>query len=197
MGIIVDFGDRLDDMLDELEETYDGRILSHQGKILRVMPVGQRREEEGRIWVFHGHVYITTIMGDEIYQCLIETVPVIGLPVPEHKWEETRETLDLLTAEIEEKITRRGFIIRRGRYQFSAEEPRIQDLNTAHRGIRQEPPIITLSGLDAEHPMDDTLLEKEAHDSVIELGRYPAQGDQGSVMDPWDQDYRPVAFQAA
>lgn len=124
MGIIVDYGDDLDHMLDELEETYDGRILSPQGKIIRVMPVVLRKEEESGVWMFHGHVYVTTIFDEEIYQSLLQTVPVIGLRDLEEREHEAQEELDKLTSEVERKITERGFIIRRGRYQFSPEEPR-------------------------------------------------------------------------
>ncbi|MBC7230511.1 MAG: hypothetical protein H5T74_09015 [Actinobacteria bacterium] len=122
MGIIVDFGDDLDHMLDELEETYDGRILSPQGKIIRVMPVVVRKEEESGLWMFHGHVYVTTIFDQEIYQALLQTVPIIGLHDLEERQREARAELDKLTAKVEEKIRERGFIIRRGRYQFSPEE---------------------------------------------------------------------------
>lgn len=118
----MDFGSGLDSMLDELQETYDGRILSPQGKIVRIMPEAIKRHED-ETWVFHGHVYVTTMMGEEIYEARLETVPVLGYPVPEEKWREALQALESLTAEVEEKITQRGFIIRRGRYVFRGDEP--------------------------------------------------------------------------
>jgi hypothetical protein len=126
MGIVVDFDGGLEAMLDELEETYDGRILSPQGKIIRVMPVAIRKEEDST-WMFHGHVYITTMMGEEIYQATVETMPVLGHPDPEDKWREAREELKRLTAEIESDISERGFIIRRGRYIFKGEDPHLSE----------------------------------------------------------------------
>ncbi len=122
MGIVVDFDGGLEAMLDELEETYDGRILSPQGKIIRVMPVAVRKEEDST-WMFHGHIYVTTMMGDEIYQSTVETVPVLGHDNPEEKWREAREELARLTSKIESDISGRGFIIRRGRYIFKGEDP--------------------------------------------------------------------------
>jgi hypothetical protein len=126
MGVVVDFTGGLDAMLDELQETYDGRILSPQGKVIRVMPVAVRKEEDG-MWMFHGHVYVTTLMGEEIYQALLETVPLVGLPVPEDKWKEASEELDRLVDLIEGKITARGFLIRRGRYIFKGEDPHLAE----------------------------------------------------------------------
>ncbi len=126
MGVVVDFGSGLEAMLDELQETYDGRILSPQGKIIRVMPEAVRRHEDDT-WVFHGHVYVTTMMGDEIYEAKLETVPVLGYPVPEEKWRVALEYLESLTSDIEAKIAERGFIIRRGRYVFRAEEPAVSE----------------------------------------------------------------------
>ena len=123
MGVVVDFENGLYAMLDELEETYDGRILSPQGKIIRVMPRAAKSEENGGTWVFQGRVYVTTLMHDEIYQALLETAPVNGDGDHEEKWRETREELQKLTEEIEKEISRRGFIIRRGRYVFKGEEP--------------------------------------------------------------------------
>jgi hypothetical protein len=126
MGVVVDFVGGLDAMLDELQETYDGRILSPQGKIVRVLPIAMRKEEEGT-WIFHGHIYVTTMMGEEIYQAHLETVPLVGLPVPEEKWREVNDELEKLTADIERKITDRGFIIRRGRYTFKGEYPHVSE----------------------------------------------------------------------
>lgn len=126
MGVVVDFASGLDAMLDELQETYDGRILSPQGKVIRVMPIAVRKEEDG-MWMFHGHVYVTTLMGEEIYQALLETVPLVGLPVPEDKWREANEELDKLVDMIEGKITDRGFLIRRGRYIFKGEDPHLAE----------------------------------------------------------------------
>jgi hypothetical protein len=126
MGVVVDFVDGLEAMLDELQETYDGRILSPQGKIVRVMPVTVRKEEDGR-WMFHGHVYVTTMMGEEIYQALLETVPLIGFPAAEEKWREANEELERLVGEVESRITERGFIIRRGRYIFKGEDPHLTE----------------------------------------------------------------------
>jgi hypothetical protein len=126
MGVVVDFVGGLDAMLDELQETYNGRILSPQGKVVRVMPVAIRKEEDG-MWMFHGHVFVTTMMGEEIYQALLETVPVIGVPVPEEKWHEANEELKKLVAETEHKITERGFLIRRGRYIFKGEDPHLSE----------------------------------------------------------------------
>ena len=119
---MVDFGSDLDAMLDELQETYDGRILSPQGKIVRVMSEPIRKQENGT-WVFHGHVYVTVMMGEEIYEARMETIPVLGHPVPEEKWREAREALERLAAEVDAKIAERGFIIRRGRYVFRGDEP--------------------------------------------------------------------------
>ncbi len=121
MGIVVDFGDGLEHMLDELEETYNGRILSPQGKVIRVMPVIVRREEESGSWMFHGHVHVSTIFGDEIYQALMQTVPIVSMCGLEEKEREAREDLEKLVGEVERKIRERGFIIRRGRYQFREE----------------------------------------------------------------------------
>jgi len=126
MGIVVDFDGGLEAMLDELEETYDGRILSPQGKIIRVMPVAIRKEEDST-WMFHGHIYVTTMMGEEIYQATVETMPVLGHPEPEDKWREAREELARLTAEIESSISERGFIIRRGRYIFKGEDQHLSE----------------------------------------------------------------------
>ena len=126
MGVVVDFAGGLDAMLDELQETYDGRILSPQGKVIRVMPVAVRKEEDG-MWMFHGHVYITTLMGEEIYQALLETVPLVGLPVPEDKWKEANEELQKLMDMIESKVSERGFLIRRGRYIFKGEDPHLAE----------------------------------------------------------------------
>ncbi|RJP35667.1 MAG: hypothetical protein C4536_00205 [Actinobacteria bacterium] len=126
MGVVVDFNNGLEDMLDELEETYDGRILSPQGKIIRVMPIAIRKEEDSR-WMFHGHIYVTAIMGEEIYQSLLETVPVLGYPDPDQKWREARDDLKKLTFEVERSISARGFLIRRGRYIFKGEDPHVSE----------------------------------------------------------------------
>ena len=126
MGIVVDFNGGLESMLDELEETYDGRILSPQGKIIRVMPVSTRKEEDST-WMFHGHIYVTTMMGDEIYQATVETMPVLGHDDPDGKWREAREELNRKTLEIESHISGRGFIIRRGRYIFKGEAPHVME----------------------------------------------------------------------
>lgn len=126
MGVVVDFAGGLDAMLDELQETYDGRILSPQGKVIRVMPVAVRKEEDG-MWMFHGHVFVTTLMGEEIYQALLETVPLVGLPVPEDKIWEADQELERLVEMIEGKITERGFLIRRGRYIFKGEDPHLSE----------------------------------------------------------------------
>jgi len=126
MGVVVDFDGGLEAMLDELEETYDGRILSPQGKIIRVMPVAIRKEEDST-WMFHGHIYITTLMGEEIYQAKVETMPVLGHDDPEGKWREAREELKRLTSEIESNIAVRGFIIRRGRFIFKGEDPHLSE----------------------------------------------------------------------
>ncbi len=122
MGVIVDFGGDLDHMLDELEETYDGRILSPQGKVIRVMPEVVRREEEDGLWLLHGHVYVTTMFDEQIYQALLQTVPMVSQRGLEESEREVREELARVTAEVERKVTERGFIIRRGRYHFSAED---------------------------------------------------------------------------
>lgn len=122
MGVMVDFGIDLDAMLDELQETYDGRILSPQGKIVRVMSEPVRKQEDGT-WVFLGHVYVTVMMGEEIYEARMETIPVLGHPVLDEKWREAQEALERLAAEVEAKIAERGFIIRRGRYVFRGDEP--------------------------------------------------------------------------
>ncbi len=127
MGVVVDFDDGLHAMLDELEETYDGRILSPQGKIIRVMPLAMRSMDNGDSWAFHGHVYVTTLIHGEIYQALLATAPISGDGDHEEKWQETREELKKLTAEIEREISGRGFIIRRGRYLFKGEEPHTVD----------------------------------------------------------------------
>ena len=124
MGVVVDFDKGLDALLDELEETYDGRILSPQGKVVRVMPIAIRKEEDG-VWMFHGHVFITTLMGEEIYQARLETIPIVGLP--EEKWREANVELEKLTGGIEQMITERGFLIRRGRYIFKGEDPHLTE----------------------------------------------------------------------
>ena len=71
MGVVVTFGGDLEAMLDEMQETYDGRILSPQGKIVRVMPEAQRKQEDST-WMFHGHVYVTAMMGEEIYEAVLD-----------------------------------------------------------------------------------------------------------------------------
>jgi len=126
MGVVVDFNDSLYAMLDELEETYDGRILSPQGKIIRITPLAIRKEVNGGA-VFHGKVYVTTLIHGEIYQALVETAPVASDGDHDSKWQETREELQKLTEGIEREISRRGFIIRRGRYIFKGENPHLSE----------------------------------------------------------------------
>ncbi len=126
MGIVVDFESGLDAMLDELEETYDGRILSPQGKVIRIMPQALRTESNGGE-IFHGKIYVTTLVHGEIYQAVIETPIVNGYEDKEARWQEVREELRKLTEKIEREIAERGFIIRRGRYLFKGEQPRAAD----------------------------------------------------------------------
>ena len=126
MGVVVDFEGDLGAMLEELLETYDGRILSPQGKVVRVMPVGISKEEDGT-WMFHGHVYITTLMGEEIYQAKLQMVPLVGEPVLEEKWREANHELEKLLSETEGKICEKGFLIKRGRYIFKGEAPHAVD----------------------------------------------------------------------
>lgn len=125
MGVTVDFHHDLQAMLDELEETYDGRIMSPQGKIIRVMPLAKRSEENGEGAVFHGEVYVTTLMHDEIYQALLTTVPLAGDGDQEKGWRDMHDELKSLASRVEWEISSRGFIIRRGRYVFRGEDAQL------------------------------------------------------------------------
>jgi hypothetical protein len=126
MGVVVDFAEGIYAMLDELQETYDGRILSPQGKIIRIMPRVFKKEENGGE-LFHGRVYVTTLMHDEIYQALLEVPAVYSDGDRDKKMQEISEELQQLTDEIEEEISHRGFIIRRGRYIFKGEDPHLAE----------------------------------------------------------------------
>jgi len=126
MGVVVDFDNGLQALLDELEETYDGRILSPQGKVIRVMPLALREKENSAL-IFYGHVYVTTLMYDEIYQALLGTAPIEADGDHDEKWLQAHEELNRLTSEIEQEISGRGFIIRRGRYIFRGDSPHITD----------------------------------------------------------------------
>lgn len=128
MGIAVDFVDDVDNMLDELEETYNGRILSPQGKIIRVMPVAKKKQNGNGTWVFYGQVYVTTLIDEMILLARLETDHIAGAPVPEEKWKEACQELDRLTREVELLVRDRGFIVRRGRYFFSGDEDYSKEL---------------------------------------------------------------------
>jgi hypothetical protein len=122
MGVVVDFVDGIDVLLDELEETYDGRILSPQGKIIRVLPIIKKRQNGDGIWIFYGQVYITTLIDDMILLARLETEPVSASQDFEQKYREVDLELDRTTKEAELLIEDRGFIIKRGRYFFSGDD---------------------------------------------------------------------------
>ena len=121
MGIVVDFVDGIDVMLDELEETYDGRILSPQGKVIRVLPIAKKRQNGDGMWAFYGQVYVTTLIDDMILLSRLETDPVLASQDLEKKWKEATLELDRLTREAELLIEDRGFMIKRGRFYFSGD----------------------------------------------------------------------------
>jgi len=122
MGVVVDFVDGLSVMLDELQETYNGRILSPQGKIIRVLPVAKRKQNGDGMWVFYGQVFVTTLIDDMILLARLETEPVLASGDLEGKWKEVKLELDRLTREAELLIEDRGFIIKRGRYYFAGDD---------------------------------------------------------------------------
>ena len=123
MGIVVDFAASVGAMLDELQETYDGRILSPQGKIIRVMPIARNVHNGNGTWKTYGQVYVTTVLDGKIFQARLETDAVKGTAVSEEGRRKVEEALESLTRVVEELIRSRGFIIRRGRYVFKGERP--------------------------------------------------------------------------
>ena len=122
MGIVVDFVDGIDVMLDELEETYDGRILSPQGKVIRVLPIAKKKQNGDGMWLFYGQVFITTLIDEMILLSRLETEPVLASQDLERKWKEARLELDRLAREAELLIEDRGFMIKRGRFYFSGDD---------------------------------------------------------------------------
>ena len=122
MGVVVDFVDGIDVMLDELQETYDGRILSPQGKVIRVLPIAKKKQNGEGMWLFYGQVYITTLIDDMILLSRLETEPVLASQDLERKWKETSLELDRLTREAELLIEDRGFMIKRGRFYFAGDD---------------------------------------------------------------------------
>ncbi|MDY6795112.1 MAG: hypothetical protein SWK76_07510 [Actinomycetota bacterium] len=122
MGVVVDFGGGLDVFLDELEETYNGRILSPQGKIVRVFPVAKQKSNGGGS-LFYGQVYVTTIFDGSIYQAKLETAPMPGDTAPQKSWMESCARLDELDQKVRDKVEDRGFLVRHGRYLYRGEEP--------------------------------------------------------------------------
>lgn len=122
MGVVVDFVDGLSVMLDELQETYNGRILSPQGKIIRVMPIAKKKRNGSGTWSFYGQVFVTTLMDDMILMAKLDTPSVTDTHELGDGWEESRKELDRLAGEVEALIEDRGFIVKRGRYFFSGDE---------------------------------------------------------------------------
>jgi len=122
MGIVVDFVDGIDVMLDELQETYDGRILSPQGKVIRVLPIAKKKQNGDRAWAFYGQVYVTTLIDDMILLARLETEHFLASEDLKGKWKEAKLELDRLTREAELLIEDRGFMIKRGRFYFSGDD---------------------------------------------------------------------------
>jgi hypothetical protein len=128
MGVVVDFVDGIDVMLDELQETYDGRILSPQGKVIRVLPIAKKKQNGDGMWVFYGQVYVTTLIDDMILLARLETEHVVATEDLKLKWKEARLELDRLAREAELLIEDRGFVIKRGRFYFSGDDDYHKDL---------------------------------------------------------------------
>lgn len=122
MGVVVDFIDDLSVMLDELQETYNGRILSPQGKIIRVMPVSRKREIGDGRWEYYGQVYITTLIDSTILLARLETDHGHGAEKGGDARAEADLELERLTREAELMIEDRGFILKRGRYYFAGDD---------------------------------------------------------------------------
>ncbi len=126
MGVVVDFGDSLGSMLDEMQETYDGRIRSPQGKIIRVQPFARKWYSHKGKWIYRAGVYISTLDDGRIYQCKLETERKEDESSGDSSWERCLEEMEELVRKVESLIEGRGFIIKRGRYVFKGDQtPRI------------------------------------------------------------------------
>lgn len=121
VGVVVDFGDALESMLDEVQETYDGRIRSPQGKVIRVQPYARKWHNRKGRWIFRSGVYVSTLDNGMIFQCRLETERREAGGDDHSSWEECLEEMERLTRETESLIEKRGFIIKRGRYVFKGD----------------------------------------------------------------------------
>lgn len=122
MGVVVDFGDALESMLDEMQETYDGRIRSPQGKVIRVQPFARKWYNRAGRWKFRAGVYVSTLNDGMIFQCKLETEGKEGGIDNHSSWEECLGKMERLTGKAENLIEERGFIIKRGRYIFKGDK---------------------------------------------------------------------------
>lgn len=122
MGVVVDFGDALESMLNEMQETYDGRIRSPQGKIIRVQPFAKKWFNRRGKWVYRAGVYVSTLDDGRIFQCKLETERQEGESDDRSSWERCLAEMDELVCKAENLIEERGFIIKRGRYVFKGEQ---------------------------------------------------------------------------
>lgn len=122
MGVVVDFGDALESMLSEIQETYDGRIRSPQGKIIRVQPFARKWFNRKGKWVYRAVVYISTLDDGRIFQCKLETERREGESDDHSSWERCLAEMGDLVCKAENLIEERGFIIKRGRYVFKGDQ---------------------------------------------------------------------------
>ncbi len=122
MGVVVDFGENLDSMLDELQEKYDGRIFSPQGKTIRVQPFSRKWINGRGRWIFRAGVYVSTLDEDRILQCRLDTGRVESDSENGARWERLLTDLEDLTRRAKDCVRERGFIIREGRYLFRGEQ---------------------------------------------------------------------------
>ena len=109
-------------MLDEMQETYDGRIRSPQGKIIRIQPFARKWYNRTGRCVFRAGVYVSTLNDGKIFQCKLETERKDDKIGNYSSWEECLREMERLTGKAENLIGERGFIIKRGRYVFKGDK---------------------------------------------------------------------------
>lgn len=122
MGVVVDFGENLESMLNELLEKYDGRIFSPQGKVIRILPFTRKWLNGKGKWIFRGGVYVSTLDEERILQCRLEAMREESDGENGTSWEKILAETEELTCRVQEEVESHGFIIKQGRYLFRGEQ---------------------------------------------------------------------------
>lgn len=119
--MVIDFGDALESMLDEMQETYDGRIRSPQGKIIRVQPFARKWLNGRGKWTYRAGVCISALDDGKIYQCKLEAERREDEDGGDSSWMRCLGEMEEMAGRAEGIIRERGFIIKHGRYVFRGE----------------------------------------------------------------------------